>query len=80
MGEGTASIRDDLRHCASAVNRALGFRGQQRRWCIEIRVSEVEASQRQRSVSGARINWKFTSQRARNELARVLVQFRVDSP
>lgn len=33
-------------------------------------VSEIEAWQRQRNASGARINWKFTTQKARHKLAR----------
>lgn len=32
--------------------------------------AEVEAWQRQRNASGARIRWKFTTQKARNKLAR----------
>ena len=36
----------------------------------EVLVSEIEAWQRQRNASGARVNWKFTTQRARDKLAR----------
>jgi transposase len=33
-------------------------------------ISEIDAWQGQRNASGARINWKFTTQKARNKLAR----------
>jgi hypothetical protein len=33
-------------------------------------VAEIDAWQRQRSESGARIKWKFTTQEAREKLAR----------
>jgi len=33
-------------------------------------VSEIEAWQRQRNASGARIKWKFTTEKARSKLAR----------
>ena len=33
-------------------------------------VSEIDAWQRQRNESGARIQWKFTTQKAREKLAR----------
>ena len=33
-------------------------------------VAEIEAWQRQRNASGARIKWKFTTEKARNKLAR----------
>jgi hypothetical protein len=33
-------------------------------------VSEITAWQQQRNASGARIKWKFTTQKARNKLAR----------
>jgi transposase len=36
----------------------------------EILIAEIEAWQRQRNTSGARIKWKFTTQKARNKLAR----------
>jgi transposase len=36
----------------------------------EVLVSEIDAWQRQRNAAGARIKWKFTTQRARNKLAR----------
>jgi hypothetical protein len=36
----------------------------------EVLVSEIDAWQRQRNAAGARINWKFTTQKARNKLAR----------
>lgn len=36
----------------------------------EVLVAEIEAWQRQRNASGARINWKFTTVKARNKLAR----------
>lgn len=37
----------------------------------EVLIAEVEAWQRQRNASGARIKWKFTTQKARTKLARV---------
>jgi transposase len=36
----------------------------------EILINEIDAWQRQRNTSGARIRWKFTTQKARNKLAR----------
>ena len=33
-------------------------------------VSEIEAWQHQRNTAGARVNWKFTTQKARHKLAR----------
>ena len=36
----------------------------------EVLVTEIEAWQRQRNASGARIKWKFTTQKARDKLAR----------
>ena len=36
----------------------------------EVLVAEIEAWQRQRNASGARIKWKFTTQKARDKLAR----------
>jgi transposase len=36
----------------------------------EVLVSEIDAWQRQRNVSGARIKWMFTTQKARHKLAR----------
>jgi transposase len=36
----------------------------------EVLIAEIEAWQRQRNASGARIKWKFTTQKARNKLAR----------
>ena len=48
-----------------------------RRQCLDRRigerdvlVSEIEAWQRQRNASGARINWRFTTEKARTKLAR----------
>jgi len=35
----------------------------------EVLVAEIEAWQRQRNASGARITWKFTTEKARNKLA-----------
>jgi transposase len=37
----------------------------------EILIAEIEAWQRQRNTSGDRIKWKFTTQKARDKLARV---------
>jgi transposase len=37
----------------------------------EVLNSEIEAWERQRNASGARIHWKFTTQKARDKLARV---------
>jgi transposase len=45
------------------LNRRIGER--------ETLVAEVEAWKRQRNGSGARIKWMFTTQRARDKLARV---------
>lgn len=36
----------------------------------ELLVSEIEAWERQRNSSGARVKWKFTTQKARDKLAR----------
>ena len=36
----------------------------------EVLVSEIEAWERQRNSSGARVKWKFTTQKARDKLAR----------
>jgi transposase len=36
----------------------------------DVLVAEIEAWQRQRNASGARIQWKFTTEKARNKLAR----------
>ena len=36
----------------------------------EVLVSEIEAWQRQRNSSGARVKWKFTTQKARDKLTR----------
>jgi transposase len=36
----------------------------------EVLIAEIEAWQRQRNTSGARIKWKFTTQKARTKLAR----------
>ena len=36
----------------------------------EVLVSEIDAWQKQRNASGARIKWKFTTQKARHKLAR----------
>jgi hypothetical protein len=44
------------------LNRRIGER--------EILINEIDAWQRQRNTSGARIRWKFTTQKARDKLAR----------
>ncbi len=36
----------------------------------DVLINEIEAWQRQRNTSGARIKWKFTTQKARDKLAR----------
>jgi transposase len=36
----------------------------------DVLISEIDAWQRQRNASGARVKWKFTTQKARNKLAR----------
>jgi hypothetical protein len=36
----------------------------------DVLVSEIDAWQRQRNSSGAQVKWKFTTQKARNKLAR----------
>ena len=36
----------------------------------EVLITEIAAWQRQRNASGARIKWKFTTQKARQKLAR----------
>jgi hypothetical protein len=36
----------------------------------DVLVSEIDAWQRQHNASGARVKWKFTTQKARNKLAR----------
>jgi hypothetical protein len=36
----------------------------------EILIAEIAAWQQQRNASGARIKWKFTTQKARDKLAR----------
>ena len=36
----------------------------------EVLVSDIEAWERQRNSSGARVKWKFTTQKARDKLAR----------
>jgi transposase len=36
----------------------------------DVLVSEIDAWQRRRNASGARVEWKFTTQKARNKLAR----------
>ncbi len=36
----------------------------------DVLVSEIDAWQRQRNSSGARVKWKFTTQKARAKLAR----------
>jgi hypothetical protein len=36
----------------------------------DVLVSEVNAWRRQRKASGARVKWKFTTQKARNKLTR----------
>ena len=38
----------------------------------ETLTAEIEAWQRQRNASGARIKWRFTTQKARDKLARAL--------
>jgi transposase len=44
------------------LNRRIGER--------DVLVSEIEAWQRQRNASGARIKWRFTTEKARTKLAR----------
>jgi hypothetical protein len=44
------------------LDRRIGWR--------ETLIAEIEAWQRQRSTSGARIRWKFTTLKARHKLAR----------
>ena len=63
---------------ASWLNRVeieIGVpRGQCLDWRIderEVVVTEIDASQRQRNASGARSTWTFTTEKARNKLARV---------
>jgi hypothetical protein len=36
----------------------------------EVLVKEVAAWQRQRNASGARVNWKFTTKKARTKMAK----------
>jgi hypothetical protein len=36
----------------------------------EVLVSEIDAWERQRNSSGARVKWKFTTQKARDKMAR----------
>ena len=48
---------------SQCLDRRIGERG--------VLVSEIDAWQRQRNDSGARIKWKFTTQKARYKLARV---------
>ena len=36
----------------------------------DVLVSEIDAWQRKRNASGSRVNWKFTTQKARHKLAR----------
>jgi hypothetical protein len=36
----------------------------------EVLVAEIEAWERQRNSSGARVKWSFTTRKARSELAR----------
>jgi hypothetical protein len=36
----------------------------------EVLINEIDAWQRQRNMSGDRIRWKFTTQKAREKLAR----------
>jgi hypothetical protein len=36
----------------------------------EVLINEIDAWQRQRNISGDRISWKFTTQKAREKLAR----------
>ena len=43
------------------LNRRIGER--------EILIAEIAAWQQQRKASGARIKWKFTTQKARDKLA-----------
>jgi transposase len=48
--------------CGQCLDRRIGER--------ETLVAEIEASQRQRNASGARIKWQFTTEKARNKLGR----------
>ena len=48
--------------CGQCLDRRVGER--------ETLIAEIEAWQRQRNTSGARIKWKFTIQKARHKLAR----------
>jgi DDE superfamily endonuclease len=48
--------------CGQCLDRRIGER--------DVLVSEIKAWQRQRNASGARVKWKFTTQKARNKLAR----------
>nr|WP_294560381.1 IS630 family transposase [uncultured Rhodopila sp.] len=45
----------------------------------DVLVSEIEAWQRQRNASGARINWRFTTEKARTQLARAYPAVAKDS-
>jgi hypothetical protein len=46
--------------CGQCLDRRIGER--------EVLVSEIDVWQRQRNAAGARIKWKFTTQKARNKL------------
>jgi hypothetical protein len=48
--------------CGQCLDRRVGER--------EALIAEIKAWQRQRNASGARIKWKFTTQKARHKLAR----------
>jgi hypothetical protein len=48
--------------CGQCLDRRIGER--------ETLIAEIEAWQRQRNASGARLKWKFTTQEARDKLAR----------
>jgi hypothetical protein len=48
--------------CGQCLDRRIGER--------ETLVAEIEAWQRQRNASGARIKWQFTTEKARNKLGR----------
>ena len=49
------------------LDRRIGERG--------VLVAEIEAWQRQRNASGARIKWKFTTEKARGKLASAVTFF-----
>ena len=45
----------------------------------EVLIAEIEAWQRQRNASGARIKWKFTTEKVRNKLARAYLDILKES-